>query len=404
MKRITILISTLAFVSFLIFFASCTSEKKNSKYLKKVLANLEQIESYTYTSHIEAYSPWDTEPYVSRTQHFNVYNNPLDTIVGYSYASFGGEDFNRLNSSYDGSMRTLIYNQSKSVVIDSFKVDPSRIRVVSTPFYTKAKSLIEYFINTNDSLVTELIDLGDSVRFNFTIYDDVVEIIGNQIVHDTMRFSAKGKISKYEIWINKESNIPYKILRDMPHDKDIEIVENYEFNEIKIENFRAADYFPKGYKIRQYRQGNKKAKKNTMVGTLAPNWSLIGADNNAVSLKELKSKILLIQFTGIGCGACQLSIPFLKQLVIDNQAEDFELISLESWGSKVESLKKYKNHYGINYKFLEAPKAVSKKYNVSAVPVFFILDENRIIRKVINGYGKDSTDKEIRNAINDLLN
>ena len=404
MKRITILISALAFVSFLIFFAGCTSENKNSKYLKKVLANLEQIESYTYTSYIEAYSPWDTDPYVIRSNHYEVYNNPLDTIVGYSYASFGGEDFNQLNSSYDGNMRTLIYHQDKGIVIDSFKVNPSRIRVVSTPFYTKAKSLIEYFISTNDSLITELTDLGDSIRINFTIYDDVVEIIGNQIVHDTMYISAKGKTSKYEIWINKERNLPYKIIRDMPHDKVIEIVESYEFNKIKIEDFSATDCLPEEYEIRQYRQRSKKAKKNTIVGTLAPNWSLIGSDNNAVSLKDQKSKILLIQFTGIGCGACQLSIPFLKQLVIDNQAEDFELISLESWGSKVESLKKYKNHYGINYKFLEAPKEISKKYNVSAVPVFFILDENRIIRKVINGYGKDSTDMEIRNIINDLLN
>ncbi len=402
MKK-TLSLGILALVILLVLFVSCSPENKNTNYLKKVLGNLEQIDSYTYTSYIEAYSPWDTEPYVSRSKYFKVYNNPLDTIVGVSYASFEGEGFNQLNSSYDGNMRTLIYHQNKGIVIDSFKVNPSRIRVVSTPFYTRAKSLMEYFINSNDSLVTELIDLGDSVRFNFTIYDDIVEIIGNQIVHDTMRISAKGKISKYEIWINKKSNLPYKIIRDMPHDKVIEIVESYEFNKTKIENFRAADYFPEGYEIRQYRQRSKRVKDNELIGKHAPDWMLTDSDGNTVAFKNLKGKILLIQFTGIGCGACQVSIPFLKQLVTDNQSKDFELVSLESWGSKVEALKKYKSHYGINYKFLEAPKEISKKYNVSAVPVFFILDENRIIRNIFNGYSKNSTDKKIRDAINKLI-
>jgi hypothetical protein len=35
--------------------------------------------------------------------------------------------------------------------------------------------------------------------------------------------------------------------------------------------------------------------------------------------------------------------------------------------------------------------------------MFFILDENRVIRKVVSGYSKDDTDKEIRDAINALI-
>lgn len=42
-------------------------------------------------------------------------------------------------------------------------------------------------------------------------------------------------------------------------------------------------------------------------------------------------------------------------------------------------------------------------YDVSAVPVFFILDEKRIVRKIIKGFGPGITDKEIKNTINLLL-
>jgi hypothetical protein len=44
-----------------------------------------------------------------------------------------------------------------------------------------------------------------------------------------------------------------------------------------------------------------------------------------------------------------------------------------------------------------------KEYQVNSVPVFFILDENRAIRKVINGYQKGTTDKEIKDTVDKLL-
>ena len=56
-----------------------------------------------------------------------------------------------------------------------------------------------------------------------------------------------------------------------------------------------------------------------------------------------------------------------------------------------------------NFKFLKSTDRVTRDYEVNSVPVFFILDENRIIKKVIRGYSKDETDIEITNAINKLI-
>ncbi len=56
-----------------------------------------------------------------------------------------------------------------------------------------------------------------------------------------------------------------------------------------------------------------------------------------------------------------------------------------------------------NYTFLLSNDEVLKKYFITSFPVFFILDENRIITNVINGYRPRETDKEIRTAINDLI-
>ena len=78
--------------------------------------------------------------------------------------------------------------------------------------------------------------------------------------------------------------------------------------------------------------------------------------------------------------------------------------------SKEYASRKYKeNEKGIhsgrlNYMFLDGDDKVIEDYRTGgAAPYFFILDKERIIRKVIRGYGMGKTDKEITEAIEELL-
>lgn len=51
-----------------------------------------------------------------------------------------------------------------------------------------------------------------------------------------------------------------------------------------------------------------------MTGKKAPDWTLTDMKGQKVSLSGIKSKVILLQFTGIGCGPCKISIPFLNRL------------------------------------------------------------------------------------------
>jgi protein-disulfide isomerase len=82
---------------------------------------------------------------------------------------------------------------------------------------------------------------------------------------------------------------------------------------------------------------------------------------------------------------------------------DLCLIAIETWSDDPEVIKRYISNNKLNYKYLKTNDENKKQYQISAVPVFYILDKDRIIRKVIKGYSKDSTDKEIRDAINGLI-
>jgi hypothetical protein len=104
------------------------------QYLEAVLANLGQIKTATYISTHSVYSPFDTVALYTNDYYHKAYVNPADTFVGVSYVEFPIEDTTRMKSSYDGQMRALVYEEDKTLVIDSFRFSHGPFRLVNTPF------------------------------------------------------------------------------------------------------------------------------------------------------------------------------------------------------------------------------------------------------------------------------
>lgn len=141
-----------------------------------------------------------------------------------------------------------------------------------------------------------------------------------------------------------------------------------------------------------------------LVGYKAPQWTLKNVEEQLVSLSDFKSKVLLINFTGIGCGPCQAAIPALKGLKDKFSSVEFDIVAIESWQASPYSLKNYKNKNGLNYTILCADKEVTKNYKTgSTAPVFLVLDKQRVVKKVIFGYRAGETDKILENAIIELI-
>ncbi|PWE00955.1 peroxiredoxin family protein [Marinilabilia rubra] len=191
----------------------------------------------------------------------------------------------------------------------------------------------------------------------------------------------------------------------MAHSVSSTRVFDVETNHLDIKKFKLADYFPEGYEIREYGIDTHKKKPNAhdLLGKKAPDWTLPDFNNRMVTLNKLGSKVVLLKFTGIGCGPCQASVPALKRMAEDYEDKDLELISLETWTNNMQSLKHYSDKNEMNYKFLNCSDEVKKTYKISGVPVFFVLDKNRIIRKVIKGFSPEKTEKNLRAVVNKLL-
>jgi thiol-disulfide isomerase/thioredoxin len=386
-----------------ILASSCTDNYTSTDYLKQVLNQLDKVESAAYWVEEEAWNPGDSVAAYVVKVFVESYRNQADTTIGASWAIFETEQKDQLEFAYDGKMRALIYNEEKGIVIDSFKVRELPFRPILAPFFNYTENIIRYIIENNDSTHVEQKDLGEEIYVKLSIYENrQVEFFGkaHYIPENPYTFDPT---SQYELWIDKKSNLPQKVRREMSHSISVSSISDFEFNKLKIENFVASDYFPQDYEIRQYGQKGKKSQPSELVGKRAPDWTLQTDDNQGISLSDLKSKVVMIQFTSVSCGPCKASIPFLKELSNEYKISDFDLVAIECTSNNTNVLKSYMSRNNFSYKFLLSNSEVLKKYSITAFPVFVILDKDRKITTVINGYGQEETDNEIRKAINDLI-
>jgi thiol-disulfide isomerase/thioredoxin len=377
--------------------------QSKNEYLKKVLNNLEKVESATYNTRREGWAPADTAASGIMNYFTKEYNNPLDSTIGASYVSLLQQDTTQMTFCYDGKMRAIVHEEDKKIVIDSFNVRKLSFRPLTPPFFNYTKSIIKYALETKDSISIKIEKKKESVYCCFTIFGNKqVEFFGKAYYLENPSDFGEST-SKYEIWIDKSTDLPFKVRREMSHDISVETVSNVSLNKIKIKDFKASDYFQPNYKLVAYGIQNEKRKENNLIGKKAPDWFLVDTNNKTQSLTGLKSKVVMIQFTSVSCGPCRASIPFLNKLTSAYDKKDFDFVAIECSTNSLRALQFYRNKNAINYKFLKSTKAVLKDYGIGGFPVFFILDKNRVIKKIFNGYGEITTDKKIKDTIDELL-
>ncbi len=387
----------------LIVLNACSKPKDTKEYLRTVLTNLDKIESATYLSAEEGFAPGDTTASAHMDHFVKEYNNPLDTTIGASYVSLLQNDTAQMTFCYDGKMRAVVYEEEKTIMVDSFNVRKLPFRPLNPPFFSRTKSVIKYALETNDSISIKIEEKDESVYCCITIFEDhQVEFFGKAFYIENTPYDFGETTSKYEIWIDKTTDLPWKFRREMSHNISTETVSQVSLNKLKIEDFRASDYFMTDFAIVNYREWNRPQKIDDLIGKRAPDWALQNAGSDTVALKDLKSKVVMIQFTSVSCGPCRASIPFLNELSTAYNKDDFDFVAIECTSKSLDALKNYQDKNSINYPFLMSDKNVLMEYRIKSFPVFFILDKDFIVRKVINGYGAGTTDAEIKTGIDEM--
>lgn len=396
------------FFLFTLFFSSCFDQEKEHKYLETVLNNLNKIKSAEYEERRVVWNPYEADPVFDFLRHIKEYDNPSDTTIGASYVELSTESTTPFKFAYDGKVRVLVWDDVNTLGIDSFNVDRGLpFRFVAPPFYNYTKNIINYMLTTTDSITIDKEENDSSFHIKLTIHEDrQVEFFGKAYKMPHAPSFVDDPTSVYEIWIDRKTDLPYKYRREMSHSINENTVITSQFNSNNINDLDISGYFPSGYEIIDYKermQQRNNEKTDGLEGTIASEFSLEDTHGNQVSLKDLQGKVILLQFTGIGCGPCLLSIPFMEEIYKEYPKNELTVVSIETWRDKMQTLKNYQSVHQFSYTFLKSDEAVIKNYESTSVPSFFILDKNRKIRKIFKGFDENRTNSAVRKIIDELL-
>ena len=136
----------------------------------------------------------------------------------------------------------------------------------------------------------------------------------------------------------------------------------------------------------------KRVQKNSNQELIAPDFTLANLDGNWVSLKELKGKVVLLNFWGTWCGPCRQEIPAFIKLTEKYKKDGLEIIGITLTSGSPENIQSFSDKWGINYTLLtdiegNETQVVTAKYGqatgqrITGIPTTFIIDREGYIRQ-----------------------
>lgn len=394
-------------VALVALYACSGTQFNEENYLRDIRERMDQIQSASYVVEALAYMHGNPEPLYHEFLYHKEYKNVNDTTVGTSFLFFSDKEGKMLRSGYDGEARYSVWPEYKGIVRDDFTARDLPYRMVSNPFFRNVYHILDYVLTTNDSIEYILADSVDYYKFHLITHEnEQIEFLGGSAKHIYGNSDyITDPTSEYEIWFSKQTDLPYRIKRTQEHEISDEICHDLVLNAENPADFDINYYLPQGYVMRPYTVRQRSAvDANDLLNKPAPMWTTSDADGNEYSLNDIHAKVVLLEFSATNCGPCQAAVPFLKALREEYNENDLQMVSFESWGVKGNAIKFYIEKKGLNYPYILGTDEMLKDYKTGgSAPWFFLLDQNHFVRKVFYGYGEGTTDKEIRETIQEIL-
>ena len=107
-----------------------------------------------------------------------------------------------------------------------------------------------------------------------------------------------------------------------------------------------------------------------------------------LSLADLKSRLVLVDFFYKSCYPCMLALPELRELHERYQNKGLNVIGINPVDTKEDAIENFLNKRGVSYPVLLEGKEVSSQYQVSGTPSIYLLDKDGKILFVQVGYGE----------------
>jgi|GEM_PF-1857838 len=137
------------------------------------------------------------------------------------------------------------------------------------------------------------------------------------------------------------------------------------------------------------------------IGMQAPDFTTTTVEGKKVSLKDLRGKVVLLDFWATWCGPCLAEIPHIKEAADHFKGKPFEVlaVSLDDFKEMLQSTLEQRQLPGIHtWEQAGRENAVATLYNAQVLPTWFLIDAKGIIR------AKDTFGDALIPAVEKLMN
>ncbi len=202
------------------------------------------------------------------------------------------------------------------------------------------------------------------------------------------------------VFIARDDNLPRRIER-LNVDKDGKTItgRTLEVRSLKINDDAELAAFtldvPDGYRVkaakltRSAAKGEDKAddaalagpkgvtwthdKKLLKIGADAPDFTLKDPEGKAVSLKDFKGKVVVLDFWATWCRPCVTAMPALQRLHDKYKDKNVVIIGMNAEMQGNGDPVKFKKDKGYTYKLLLKAEPSAQRYKVSGLPTFYVI-------------------------------
>lgn len=140
----------------------------------------------------------------------------------------------------------------------------------------------------------------------------------------------------------------------------------------------------------------------TMMGKVAPNFTLVDIKGKKVSLSDFKGHAIVVNFWATYCGPCKVEMPWFQDLGTKYHEKGLVILGLDQDdGMATEEVAAASRRVGVSYPILMPDDKVAKDYQLSDyLPETYYIGENgRVVDQTIGTHSKDEIEADIQKAI-----
>ncbi|GAB3250759.1 hypothetical protein GCM10027347_08730 [Larkinella harenae] len=185
---------------------------------------------------------------------------------------------------------------------------------------------------------------------------------------------TQDRMIQYRLMIDPKTFLPVEVIQSNNRDQDFTKT-SFQYLDATAAPADSSWYYSSYQNDYQLTKPEADQQQLISVGQPAPDWTLpvLGADE-AVSLNQLKGKVVLLEFWIRNCAYCVASVPKLNALFERLNPQDFRLLAINPYDSK-ETVAVFKQKIQPTYPLLYDGQEVAKKYGVGQFPVVVLIDK-----------------------------